>query len=177
MRRIKWRRPSARSIRVKPSRSLPSSLSRRRSTAVSWWRRTISSLTRPLEQSWTIPLPCPKGKLICFYYFTIWNCFFTKRIRFWNIVFVFRYDFFLVSQNVRQGTVSPTNYNVIYDESRVAPDSLQILTNKLCHLYFNWSGTVAVPAPCQYAHKLAYLTGVALSESAPPCLSHRLWYL
>jgi hypothetical protein len=53
------------------------------------------------------------------------------------------YDFFLVSQNVRQGTVSPTNYNVIYDESKVMPDSIQILTNKMCHLYFNWSGTVA----------------------------------
>ena len=28
------------------------------------------------------------------------------------------------------------------------------LAYKLTHLYFNWPGTVRVPAPCQYAHKL-----------------------
>ena len=27
---------------------------------------------------------------------------------------------------------------------------------KLTHMYYNWPGTVRVPAPCQYAHKLAY---------------------
>ena len=27
---------------------------------------------------------------------------------------------------------------------------------KLTHMYFNWPGTIRVPAPCQYAHKLAY---------------------
>ena len=27
-----------------------------------------------------------------------------------------RYDYFLVSQSVRQGTVNPTSYNVIHDE-------------------------------------------------------------
>ena len=26
----------------------------------------------------------------------------------------------------------------------------------MTHMYFNWPGTVRVPAPCQYAHKLAY---------------------
>ena len=33
-----------------------------------------------------------------------------------------RYDFFLVSQSVGQGTVNPTSYNVILDESGWAPD-------------------------------------------------------
>jgi len=88
-----------------------------------------------------------------------------------------RYDFFLVSQSARQGTVSPSNYNVIFDNSSIKPDSLQGLTYKMCHLYFNWSGTVAVPAPCQFAHKLAYLTGVALADHAPADLQNLLWYL
>ena len=34
----------------------------------------------------------------------------------------------------------------------------------MCHLYQNWPGTVRVPAPCQYAHKLAYLVGEALQQ-------------
>ncbi|CAG7822957.1 unnamed protein product [Allacma fusca] len=88
-----------------------------------------------------------------------------------------RFEFFLVSQMVRQGTVSATNYNIVYDTTGYKPDHFQQLAFKLCHLYFNWSGTVGVPAPCHYAHKLAYITGTALQEEAPTCLSDTLWYL
>ena len=49
-----------------------------------------------------------------------------------------RYDFFLVSQSVRQGTVTPTHFNVICDTSGLRPDHMQRLTYKLCHLYYNW---------------------------------------
>ncbi|RWS18865.1 Piwi1-like protein, partial [Leptotrombidium deliense] len=49
-----------------------------------------------------------------------------------------RYDFYLVSQSVRQGTVSPTLYNIIEDESSWKAHHHQMLTYKLCHLYFNW---------------------------------------
>ena len=38
---------------------------------------------------------------------------------------VCRYDFFLVSQHVRQGTVTPTHYNVVYDNSGLKPDHMQ----------------------------------------------------
>ena len=48
------------------------------------------------------------------------------------------YDFYLISQSVRQGTVTPTHYNVISDSSGLKPDHLQRLTYKLCHLYYNW---------------------------------------
>ncbi|XP_065207417.1 piwi-like protein Siwi [Planococcus citri] len=69
-----------------------------------------------------------------------------------------KYDFYLVSQTVRQGTVTPTYYNVLEDTTGLAPDHIQRLAYKFTHLYFNWSGTVRVPAPCQYAKKLAFLT-------------------
>ena len=49
-----------------------------------------------------------------------------------------RYDFFLVSQSVRQGTVTPTHYNVVHDTTLLKPDDVQRLTYKLCHLYYNW---------------------------------------
>lgn len=60
-----------------------------------------------------------------------------------------RYDFFIVSQHVRQGTVSPTHYIVIHDESGWSEDNIQQLTYKMTHLYYNWPGTIRVPAPCQ----------------------------
>jgi len=87
------------------------------------------------------------------------------------------FDFFLVSQHVRQGTVSPTHYVVVYDESGLKPDHLQRLSYKLTHLYYNWPGTVRVPAPCQYAHKLAYLVGCSVQKDPALELSDRLFFI
>ncbi|XP_076360662.1 piwi-like protein 1 [Tachypleus tridentatus] len=87
------------------------------------------------------------------------------------------YDFFLVSQHVRQGTVTPTHYVVIYDSSNMRPDWMQRLTYKLTHLYYNWPGTIRVPAPCQYAHKLACLVGQNLHKDPSVELSDKLFYL
>ena len=61
-----------------------------------------------------------------------WTLFLTQRLC------LFRYDFFIVSQSVRQGTVTPTAYNVVMDTSGMKPDHMQRLTYKLCHLYYNW---------------------------------------
>lgn len=51
-----------------------------------------------------------------------------------------RYDFYLIPQSCRQGSVSPTAYNVIEDSLFIPPEKLQMLTYKMCHLYYNWSG-------------------------------------
>ena len=90
---------------------------------------------------------------------------------------LFRYDFFLISQSVRQGTVNPTSYNVIEDTSGLRPDHIQKLTYKLTHLYYNWPGTVRVPAPCQYAHKLAFLVGQSLHRKPREELADLLYFL
>ena len=81
------------------------------------------------------------------------------------------YDFFLVSQHVGQGTVTPTHYVVVQDTLDLPVDAVQRIrlvvsvvlsrlmtfsaSYKLTHMYFNWPGTVRVPAPCQYAHKVS----------------------
>ncbi|OXA45717.1 Protein piwi [Folsomia candida] len=88
-----------------------------------------------------------------------------------------KYDFYLVPQTARQGTVSPVGFNIIHDTSGLDADKMQRFSFKLCHGYFNWSGTVAVPAPCQYAHKLAFLTGTALLNEAREPLLNNLHYL
>jgi len=88
-----------------------------------------------------------------------------------------RYDFYLVSQSVRQGTVTPVSFNVVWDNSGLKPDHIQRLSYKLTHLYFNWPGTIRVPAPCQYAHKLAFLIGQNVHRDPHPDLAHNLFYL
>ncbi|XP_039213295.1 piwi-like protein 1 isoform X1 [Crotalus tigris] len=87
------------------------------------------------------------------------------------------YDFFIVSQSVKSGTVAPTHYNVIYDSSALKPDYMQRLTYKLCHMYYNWPGVIRVPAPCQYAHKLAFLVGQSIHREPNLALSEKLYYL
>ncbi|XP_015446018.1 piwi-like protein 3 [Pteropus alecto] len=87
------------------------------------------------------------------------------------------YDFFIVSQSVKDGTVTPTHYNVIHDTVRLSPDTVQCLTYRLCHMYYNLPGVIRVPAPCHYAHKLAYLVGQSIHEEPHHSLSNRLFYL
>ena len=87
------------------------------------------------------------------------------------------FDFFLVSQFVRQGTVMPTHYHVVYDTSKLDPIQIQLLTFKLTHLYYNWPGTIRVPAPCQYAHKIAFLIGQSVQTEPSVELADKLYYL
>lgn len=88
-----------------------------------------------------------------------------------------RYDFYLISQSTSRGTVTPTYYNIIHDESGFGPHIHQAMAFKLTMLYYNWTGTVRVPAPCQYAHKLALLCGEHLHQAPNTILSDRLHFL
>ncbi|XP_012586283.1 PREDICTED: piwi-like protein 3 [Condylura cristata] len=87
------------------------------------------------------------------------------------------FDFFIISQHVKDGTVTPTHYNIIYDTYEFSPDKIQCLTYKLCHMYYNMSGIIRVPAPCHYAHKLAYLVGQSIHQEPHLSLTNRLFYL
>ena len=88
-------------------------------------------------------------------------------------------DFFLVPQSVTQGTVTPTHFVVLKEDgdNYLKADDVQKLAYKLTHMYYNWPGTVRVPAPCQYAHKLVDLVGENLHQVPSPLLSKKLYYL
>lgn len=88
-----------------------------------------------------------------------------------------KYDFFIVSQSVRHGTVAPTSYNVVEDSTNLSPDTIQQITYKMCHLYYNFNGTVRVPAPCQYAHKLSMFVSQSLKLEPHPSLQKTLYFL
>ncbi|XP_015235143.1 PREDICTED: piwi-like protein 2 [Cyprinodon variegatus] len=86
-------------------------------------------------------------------------------------------DFFMMAHHVRQGCGLPTHYIAVYNSANLTPDHLQRLTFKMCHLYWNWPGTIRVPAPCKYAHKLAYLSGQYLHSEPSLQLSDKLFFL
>ncbi|KAK7933951.1 hypothetical protein WMY93_004847 [Mugilogobius chulae] len=86
-------------------------------------------------------------------------------------------DFFLMAHTIRQGCGLPTHYISVYNTANLSPDHLQRLTFKMCHLYWNWPGTIRVPAPCKYAHKLAFLSGQHLHSEPAIQLSDKLFFL
>ncbi|KAI5088129.1 piwi-like protein 2 isoform X1 [Silurus meridionalis] len=86
-------------------------------------------------------------------------------------------DFYLMAHSIRQGCAFPTHYISIYNTANLTPDHLQRLTFKMCHLYWNWPGTIRVPAPCKYAHKLAYLSAQFLHSEPAIQLCDKLYFL
>lgn len=66
-----------------------------------------------------------------------------------------KFDFFLTPSGANQGCVLPTHFYVPRNDSSLTRLELEQLTYALCHFYFNWAGPIKVPAPCQYAHKIA----------------------
>jgi aubergine-like protein len=75
-----------------------------------------------------------------------------------------KFEFLLVSQKSNQGLPQPTHYHVIYDNNNCSVEDMHLLVYKMCFLYYNWTGAIKTPSPCQYAKKLAFLVGDKLSN-------------
>jgi aubergine-like protein len=91
-------------------------------------------------------------------------------------------EFFMISQLVRQGTASATHYNIMYDDYKSEKSEndrrrdYYLMMYKLCHLYYNWTGGIKVPAPCQYSRRLAYMVGEKLTDRSEVYIPGRqLW--
>lgn len=88
-----------------------------------------------------------------------------------------RQDFFLLAHCPRLGCSVPTRYICVLNTANLSAEHLQRLTFKLCHLYWNWPGTIRVPAPCKYAHRLAFLAGQVLQHEPHARLCNKLFFL
>ena len=66
-----------------------------------------------------------------------------------------KFDFYMTPASANQGCVLPTHFFIPKNDSSLTKIDIQQLTYSLCHFYFNWAGPIKVPAPCQYAHKIA----------------------
>ena len=67
------------------------------------------------------------------------------------------YEFYLVSQSTQVGISQATQYKILCDENNLKPEDLHNLVYKLCFLYYNWVGSIRIPAPAYYSKKLASL--------------------
>ncbi|XP_011141529.2 piwi-like protein Siwi [Harpegnathos saltator] len=89
---------------------------------------------------------------------------------------VSKYDFFLVSQHVHAGTISPTSYNIILFDPGLTANDLQNFTYNLTYMYFNSFNTVRIPAVLQYTQKLSQLVVRYLHSPPKEELSDELFF-
>ncbi|CAF1537908.1 unnamed protein product [Rotaria sp. Silwood1] len=66
------------------------------------------------------------------------------------------YDFFLNSHHGEKGTNRPAHYHVLYDDNKLKPDEVQMLTYALCYTYACCTRSISIPAPVKYADLLAF---------------------
>ena len=64
-------------------------------------------------------------------------------------------DFYLLSHEGIQGTSRPCHYQVLWDDSSLTADQLEVLAYYLCHLYTRCTRSVSYPAPTYYSHLAA----------------------
>uniref|UniRef100_A0A0G4HQX1 Piwi domain-containing protein n=1 Tax=Chromera velia CCMP2878 TaxID=1169474 RepID=A0A0G4HQX1_9ALVE len=93
-----------------------------------------------------------------------------------------KFDFFISHQEVTQGSVTPTHYDVLYwQPGSMTVNDLQRLTAQLSMLYQNWPGPIRVPAPVMYATKQCGLYSQIKSQKAVnrtvPWMLNQLYYL
>jgi aubergine-like protein len=77
-----------------------------------------------------------------------------------------QFDYFMVAQAVsrNQGTATPTNYNVIYNDTDLKAETFYEMTYFQCFSYYNWSGPLKVPAVIMMANKQALVVGSTHSK-------------
>lgn len=87
-------------------------------------------------------------------------------------------QFYLVTSMPTQGTANPTRFTVLFSEfPSFKIDHWITLSFQLCHLYYNFSGVVRLPAPLMYANKLIKFLDAAGKSTAPRSLCDRLHFL
>jgi len=76
------------------------------------------------------------------------------------------YQFYLVCHEAGpNSSVNPVRYQVIFDSNRfggtqeISRRAIYELTYSMSYLYYNWTGTIKSPSPCQYALKMTKFYG------------------
>ncbi|CAF3918070.1 unnamed protein product [Rotaria sordida] len=77
------------------------------------------------------------------------------------------YDFFLNSHHAEKGTSRPTHYYVLYDDNKLKPDQIRMLTYALCYTYARCTRSIAIPAPVKYADLLAFRANFYINRNDP----------
>jgi len=65
------------------------------------------------------------------------------------------FDFYLIPHKATIATALPVHFKVVYNTTKYDQKQIQEYTYHQCYNYFNFMGSIKVPASVMYAHKLA----------------------
>ncbi|CAD8064937.1 unnamed protein product [Paramecium sonneborni] len=87
------------------------------------------------------------------------------------------FDYFMIAQQVNQGTPTPTHYTVLENSTTWNEELFWKFTYYQCYNYRNWCGPVRIPAVVQNAHMAAYRIGEVIKAYPSYYLETKLYYL
>lgn len=87
------------------------------------------------------------------------------------------FDFYLIAQLSRRGTVKPTYYKVVYSNSPLEEGLIEELIYSQCFNYMNWSGSIKVPGVLQYAKKLGTFVGQQVNQPSVEEIKNMFYYI
>ena len=75
-------------------------------------------------------------------------------------------DFYLISQMSMRGSSIPTFYQILFTDSvELQPGMIEEIVFTQCYNYSNWTGSIKIPSPLQYAKKLCEFTSTNMKEA------------
>lgn len=89
-------------------------------------------------------------------------------------------NFHMVNQAVQRGLAIPSHYTVLHvpqGGGKFKVEALQSLTHRLSYMYFNFTGAIRMPAPAQYAKKVASFVGQFVRAEPHTRLKKTYFYL
>jgi hypothetical protein len=80
------------------------------------------------------------------------------------------FDFYMVAHKATIATALPVHYFVVKNTTTMNQNQVEEFTYHLCYNYFNFMGSIKVPAAVMYAHKVAnYANDLAILPSDRLC--------
>ena len=87
-----------------------------------------------------------------------------------------QFDFYMIPHTASIATARPVHYIVAKNDCKLSKQAVEEFTYAMCYNYFNFGGSIKVPASVMYAHKVAnycYNLGIDPNEQ----LKNNLHYL
>ena len=66
-----------------------------------------------------------------------------------------KFDFYMIPHHASIATARPVHYIVAKNDGNLSKRKIEQFTYSMCYSYFNFGGSIKVPASVMYAHKIA----------------------
>lgn len=88
-----------------------------------------------------------------------------------------QFDFYMIPHHASIATARPVHYIVAVNDGQLPKRTIEQFTYSLCYNYFNFGGSIKVPASVMYAHKIANYCHDLKVSSIPESLQNNLHFL